>query len=80
MAGPLAQFTTRIAYGARQLPRVAWYAGHSLVMRRLADMVREREGDSTRPQPQATLQKRAEVTGALYAVVRSIEDVQQLGL
>jgi hypothetical protein len=42
---PLAQFTTRIAYGARQLPRVAWYAGHSLVMRRLADMVREREGE-----------------------------------
>src|SRR6266480_4530068 len=54
MAGPLAQFTMRIAYGTRQLPRVAWYVGHSLVMRRLADMVREREGDSTRPQPQAT--------------------------
>jgi len=54
MASPLAHFTTRIAYGARQLPRVAWYVGHSLVMRRLADMVRGREGDSTRPQPQAT--------------------------
>jgi ubiquinone/menaquinone biosynthesis C-methylase UbiE len=35
------------------LPRVAWYVGHSLVMRRLADMVREREGASTRPPPQA---------------------------
>ena len=46
MASPLAQFTTRIAYGARQLPRVAWYMGHSLVMRRLADMVRERVGDN----------------------------------
>ena len=53
MASPLAHFTTRIAYGARQLPRVAWYVGHSLVMRRLADMVREREGASTRPPPQA---------------------------
>jgi len=54
MASPLAQFTTRIAYGARQLPRVAWYMGHSLVMRRLANMVREREGESRRIQPPAT--------------------------
>jgi len=46
-----AQFTTRVAYGASQLPRVAWYIGHAMVMRRLSQRVREREGDSARPRP-----------------------------
>src|SRR5262245_17631925 len=36
--------TTRLLYGARQLSRVAWYMGHAAVMRRLSDIVREREG------------------------------------
>jgi ubiquinone/menaquinone biosynthesis C-methylase UbiE len=39
----LAQAVTRAAYGASQLPRVAWYVGHSLVLRELADAVRHRE-------------------------------------
>jgi len=30
-----ARFPTRLAYGAGQLPRVAWYHGHGVVMRRL---------------------------------------------
>jgi ubiquinone/menaquinone biosynthesis C-methylase UbiE len=50
MPDPVSQFATRIAYGARQLPRVAWYVGHALVMRRLSQAVRERAGESTRPQ------------------------------
>ena len=45
MATPASHLTTRLAYGARQLPRVAWYVGHSLVMRRLAEMARERDGE-----------------------------------
>jgi ubiquinone/menaquinone biosynthesis C-methylase UbiE len=49
MASPVSHFATRIAYGARQLPRVAWYVGHSMVMRRLSQAVRERAGESTRP-------------------------------
>src|SRR5215471_3412896 len=49
MASPVSQLGTRVAYGARQLPRVAWYVGHSMVMRRLSQNVREREGTSTRP-------------------------------
>ncbi len=49
MADPVSQFATRIAYGARQLPRVAWYVGHGMVMRRLSQAVRERAGASTRP-------------------------------
>jgi ubiquinone/menaquinone biosynthesis C-methylase UbiE len=48
MSSPVSQFATRIAYGARQLPRVAWYVGHGMVMRRLSQTVREREGPSTR--------------------------------
>jgi ubiquinone/menaquinone biosynthesis C-methylase UbiE len=42
MADPVSQFATRIAYGARQLPRVAWYIGHGMVMRRLSQTVRAR--------------------------------------
>ena len=34
----------RVAYGARQLPRVAWYVGHSLALRRLSEATRRQEG------------------------------------
>jgi len=33
MASPVSRFATRLAYGAGQLPRVAWYVGNGLVMR-----------------------------------------------
>jgi ubiquinone/menaquinone biosynthesis C-methylase UbiE len=49
MTAPLARLATRVAYGARQLPRVAWYVGHGFAMRYLADEVRRREGDRARP-------------------------------
>lgn len=49
MADPLSRFATRIAYGARQLPRLAWYVGHNAVMRRLSETARRRSGESTRP-------------------------------
>jgi ubiquinone/menaquinone biosynthesis C-methylase UbiE len=39
----LAQAVTRLAYSARQLPRAAWYIGHSLVLRELADTLGQRE-------------------------------------
>jgi SAM-dependent methyltransferase len=42
---------TRIAYLSQQLPRMAWYAGHLYVMRRLAEQVRRREGNEQRPRP-----------------------------
>jgi ubiquinone/menaquinone biosynthesis C-methylase UbiE len=45
MADPVSQFATRMAYGARQVPRVAWYIGHGMVMRRLRQAVRERAGE-----------------------------------
>jgi ubiquinone/menaquinone biosynthesis C-methylase UbiE len=52
MADPLSRIATRVAYGASQLPRVAWYVGHNAVMRRLAEAARERAGESARPRPQ----------------------------
>ncbi len=49
MAGPVARFATRLAYGASQLPRVAWYLGHSVVMRQLSEMSLRRPGEISRP-------------------------------
>jgi ubiquinone/menaquinone biosynthesis C-methylase UbiE len=48
MVDPVSRFATRLAYGARQLPRVAWYIGHGMVMRRLSETVR-RNAQGTRP-------------------------------
>jgi ubiquinone/menaquinone biosynthesis C-methylase UbiE len=49
MADPLSRLATRVAYGATQLPRLAWYVGHNAVMRRLSEAARRRAGESTRP-------------------------------
>ena len=39
----LSRAATQAAYGISQLPRVAWYIGHSFLLRELADATRERE-------------------------------------
>ena len=51
MADPVSSFATRLAYGATQLPRVAWYLGHGAVMRRLSDA--QRRSSETQPRAQA---------------------------
>lgn len=51
MANRVTRFATRIAYGASQLPRVAWYVGHGEVMKRLSAAARQRSGESARPRP-----------------------------
>jgi hypothetical protein len=48
MSNPLSRIATRVAYGASQLPRVAWYIGHSLAMRRLAEAARRRDSGTAR--------------------------------
>jgi ubiquinone/menaquinone biosynthesis C-methylase UbiE len=53
MSHPLSRLATRVAYASRQLPRMAWYAGHLYVMRRLAEQVRQQEGESARPKPRS---------------------------
>jgi ubiquinone/menaquinone biosynthesis C-methylase UbiE len=49
MHDPLSWLRIRVAYAARQLPRLAWYAGHEIVLRRLAAEARQRSGNGTRP-------------------------------
>jgi ubiquinone/menaquinone biosynthesis C-methylase UbiE len=51
MSTPLSRLGTRVAYGARQLPRVAWYVGHSLAVRQLAEARRRQEGQKARQRP-----------------------------
>jgi ubiquinone/menaquinone biosynthesis C-methylase UbiE len=48
---PLAQGVTRAAYWVRQLSRVAWYIGHSLMLRELANSVQQSEKSKTRRRP-----------------------------
>ena len=55
MDRPLSHLVTRLAYGARQLPRVAWYVGHSLALRRLAETARRQEGQKARRRPRTDL-------------------------
>ena len=46
---PFARLATRVAYGATQLPRLAWYAGHGYALQRLAAEQRRREGEEETP-------------------------------
>ena len=48
MMEPYSGFALRTAYRVRQLPRIAWYVGHGLAMRRMAERARQDEG-SIRP-------------------------------
>jgi len=65
MATPAARLATRVAYGATQLSRVAWYVGHSMVMRELSARARRREGPRTRPAARADVP--VPDSNALYA-------------
>jgi len=44
---PITRVFTRVTYGVSQLPRVGWYVGHSLALRRLSQAVRQRENPKT---------------------------------
>jgi len=46
---PASSLITRVAYCVGQLPRVAWYVGHGLVLRRLSEAARRRDGAGSRP-------------------------------
>jgi Methyltransferase domain len=49
MIDSLSRLATRVAYATRQLPRMAWYAGHLYLMHFLAERLNQREGGSARP-------------------------------
>src|SRR5215472_1939914 len=48
MAAPEPSIITRVAYGVSQLPRVVWYLGHGLALRRLAEAARRNNGVKAR--------------------------------
>jgi hypothetical protein len=48
MPAPASSIITRVAYGVGQLPRLAWYLGHGLVLRRLAEAARGSRAARTR--------------------------------
>ena len=49
MTSPLSRIVTRATYGISQLPRVAWYVGHGIAVRRLSAAARRRDGTAIRP-------------------------------
>jgi hypothetical protein len=46
---PASSLVTRMAYCVSQLPRVAWYVGHGLMLRRVSKAARRRDGGKSRP-------------------------------
>jgi ubiquinone/menaquinone biosynthesis C-methylase UbiE len=48
MSSPLSQLFTQFAYGMSQLPRVAWYVGHSIALRQLRETTPRQEDDKRR--------------------------------
>ena len=56
-----AQAVTRAAYAARQIPRVAWYIGHSLVLRELAAHRSEKPKVRHRPHTHAPVPDRKRI-------------------
>jgi ubiquinone/menaquinone biosynthesis C-methylase UbiE len=70
MTDPITRFSTRIAYGASQLPRFAWYVGHSLALRWLAQATAQRNGKKRRPRARTNLP--VPDRGRLYADMASL--------
>jgi ubiquinone/menaquinone biosynthesis C-methylase UbiE len=70
MADPVSHLATRLAYGSRQLPRIAWYLGHGMVMRRLSEAVRR----EARQHPRSPAHSNAPVPdrNRLYADMASL--------
>ena len=72
MADSLSRLATRAAYGVTQLPRIAWYLGHGLAMRRLSEEVRRQDGESTRPRARtdAPVPDRSRLFADMGALIR----------
>jgi ubiquinone/menaquinone biosynthesis C-methylase UbiE len=61
MTNPLDRLALRVAYGASQLPRMAWYMGHGVAMRQLA------RASQVQPRPRAPTSSKVPQRGRLYA-------------
>jgi ubiquinone/menaquinone biosynthesis C-methylase UbiE len=72
MADPVSRLTTRLAYGASQLPRVAWYVGHREIMRRLSETAvrTTRSGQRPRSRTAAHVPDRRRLYGDMATLFR----------
>ena len=70
MADPLSLLNVRLAYVASQLPRFAWYAGHEMVLRRLAAKARRRSGKAARTQPNAQRLHQSRIYADMLALLQ----------
>ena len=70
MADPLSLLNVRLAYVASQLPRFAWYAGHEMVLRRLAAEARRRSGKAARTQPNAQRLHQSRIYADMLALLQ----------
>ena len=70
MNRPLSRLATRAAYGASQLPRIAWYLGHGLAMTRIAQWARESGRARPRPHTDAPIPDRNRFFADMVALWR----------
>lgn len=56
---PLARIVTRASYGMSQLPRVAWYLGHGIALRRLSEAARRQESTRAKASSRPRARRRA---------------------
>ena len=81
MANSFSRFATRVAYGASQLPRVAWYVGHNVAMRRLSEAARQRAGSTRSPShTDAPVPNRTRLYGDMAALFRQDLANVELGI
>jgi ubiquinone/menaquinone biosynthesis C-methylase UbiE len=78
-ASPLAQWSIRAAFAARQTSRVAWYAGHGAVLRRVVARLEEQSGEKRRvinrpTRPVAPMRRL--LTGVAALLARDLANVE----
>jgi ubiquinone/menaquinone biosynthesis C-methylase UbiE len=71
MSDDLSRVATRVAYATKQLPRMAWYAGHFFLVRVLAEQVRESE--KTKSDPRLDQRLKADMLALLGQDLANVE-------
>ncbi len=67
---PFSRLVTRAAYGAVQLPRIAWYLGHGVAMDRIAQRAREKGSARPRPHTERPIPSRKRLFEDIAALVK----------
>jgi ubiquinone/menaquinone biosynthesis C-methylase UbiE len=79
---PLSRIVTRASYGISQLPRVAWYVGHGVALRRLSQAAQRKEAaqqsDAAPKNSRATTRRRAKTDAPVPDRSRLYADMAEL--